>query len=422
MYTFGAKFFIRLSMKKYYFVLLISLCSYITNAQLPNFRLSDSAIISLLTCEPIDDMPYTVYGHTAVRINDPVNGIDYVYNYGIFNFASPNFLYRFTKGELNYKLGVSSFEDFFEEYSERRSGITEQILNLSKEEKQKISNALFINYQPENRTYLYNFLFDNCSTRPRILLEKNVAGTVEYPEILQPTTFRTIIYRCNINHRWLTFGIDLALGAPLDNPIGQQPQLFLPENLMLVFAQAEIVRADGRRENLVSYTRQLAPGYPIVENPLDSSPVIVLWLFFGFVALISVMEQWRGKYYRLFDFILFFAYGLTGCLIFFLSFISIHPAVFPNFSIIWAHPLHLVLALALFIKPMKKFVEYYLSVNVIILLLLMLGWKFFPQNLNAAFFPLVLTLCVRSMLKSRKMMKFPSSGRSLFLQYHRDGF
>jgi hypothetical protein len=388
-------------MKKYYFVLLITLCSFATSAQLLNFRLSDSAIMSLLTCEPVDDMPYTVYGHTAIRINDPVNGIDCVYNYGIFSFASPNFLYRFTKGELNYALGVGSFAIFLEEYAGRKSGITEQIFNLTKEEKQKISDALDINYLPQNRTYLYNFLFDNCSTRPRILLEQNVEGTIEYPEILMSTTFRTIIHRCNINHRWLTFGIDLALGAPLDDSIGQNPQLFIPGNLMLVFAQAEIVRADGRRENLVSDTRQLAPSYPIIENPLDSDPVTVLWLFFGFVLLVSVWEQRRRKYYRLFDFVLFFVYGLTGCLIFFLSFISIHPAVFPNFSMIWAHPLHIVFALALFIKPMKRFVRYYRVANGIILLLFIFGWKFFPQDFNAAFFPLVLILCMRSLLALR---------------------
>jgi hypothetical protein len=387
-------------MKKYCFVLLISLCSYATKAQLQGFQLSDSAVISLLTCSPVDDMAYTVYGHTALRVNDRVNGIDNVWNYGIFNFYSPNFLYRFTKGELNYRLGISSFADFLEEYSERKSGIIEQILNLTKEEKQKISDALVINYIPENRTYLYNFLFDNCSTRPRILLEKNIAGTIEYPEILKQTTFRTIIHRCNINHRWLTFGIDLALGAPLDNAIGQNPQLFIPENLMRVFARAKIVRIDGTTENLVSETRQLTSGYPIIENPTDSNPVTVLWLFFGGVMLVSVWEWRRRKYYRLLDFVLFFAYGLTGCLIFFLSFISIHPAVFPNFSIIWAHPLHIVTAVALFIKPMKKIVGYYLLVNGILLLLFIAGWKFFPQDFNAAFFPLILTLCVRSLLNS----------------------
>jgi hypothetical protein len=393
-------------MKRYLFVLLISLSSLATNAQLRNsLRLSDSAIISLLTCDPVDDMAYTVYGHTAIRINDNANGIDYVYNYGVFDFSSPNFLYRFTKGELNYKLGISRFLNFFEEYSDRKSGITEQILNLTKEEKQEILDALFVNYLPENRTYLYNFLFDNCSTRPRILLEENIAGTVKYSEILEQTTFRTIVHRCNKNHRWLTFGIDLALGAPLDDPIGQDLQLFLPENLMLVFAQAKIVRADGSENHLVTETRQLSPSYPVIYNPLDSDPVVVLWLFFGLVVLISFWEWRRGKHYRLLDFVLFFVYGLTGCLIFFLSFISIHPAVFPNFSIIWAHPLHIILAVALFVKPMKKFVKYYLLVNGMILLLFILGWKFFPQDFNAAFFPLTLILCLRSLLSGK--LKFP---------------
>jgi hypothetical protein len=387
-----------LIVRKYLWFLLISFFPFASTAQLREFLLSDSAYISLLTCGPIDNMAYTVYGHSALRINDQANGIDYVYNYGIFDFSSPNFIYRFTKGELNYKLGVNRFADFLEEYSERKSGITEQILNLTKTEKQKMLDALLINYLPENRVYLYNFLFDNCSTRPRILVEKNISGTIKYSEILPQTTFRTIIHQCNKNHRWLTFGIDLALGAPLDSPIGQNLQMFIPDNLMQVFGEAKIIQADGSQRNLVSETRKLAPNYPVIERPLDSNPLVITWLFFVFVLLISLWELGCKKHFRIFDFILFVVYGLTGCLIFFLSFISIHPAVFPNFSIIWAHPLHLVFAVALFIGPLKKTVKYGMLVNGIILLLFMLGWKCFPQEFNPAFFPLVLILCMRSLL------------------------
>jgi hypothetical protein len=385
-------------MIKYLFSSLICLFPFAVNAQLQELSLSESAVISLLTCDPIDDMAYTVYGHTAVRIKDPASGIDYVYNYGMFDFSSPNFLYRFAKGELNYSLGGSRFAGFFGEYSERKSGVTEQVLNFTCEEKQRIFDALRVNHLPENRTYLYNFLFDNCSTRPRILFEKNISGTIEYPEILPQTTFRTIIHQCNKNHRWLTFGIDLALGAPLDDSIRQTPQMFIPEYLMQVFSQAKTVRPDGSAQNLVAATHTLAPSYPIAEKPLDSNPVVVVWLFFGCVLLLSFWELRCGKYFRLFDSVLFFVYGLTGCMLFFLSFISIHPAVFPNYSMIWAHPLHIIPAIALFIKPLTKFVKYYMLINGIILLLFVLGWNFFPQEFNAAFFPLVLALCVRSIL------------------------
>ncbi|MDR0385625.1 MAG: DUF4105 domain-containing protein [Prevotellaceae bacterium] len=387
-------------MKKYLSVLFICLYPFATDAQLRELRLSDSAFISLLTCEPIDGMAYTVYGHTAVRVCDHVSGLDYVYNYGIFDFSSPNFIYRFAKGELNYKLGISRFSDFLEEYSIRKSGVTEQILNLTKDEKQKVFDALRINHLPENRTYLYNFLFDNCSTRPRILLEKNISGTIVYPEILHQTTFRTIVHRCNRNHRWLTFGIDLALGAPLDSPVGQSQQLFLPENLMQVFSYTKIIRPDGTERNLVSETRKLAPSYPAIEKPVDSNPSVISWLFFIFVLLVSLSELRYKRYFRIFDSMLFFVYGLTGCLLFFLSFISIHPAVFPNFSIIWAHPLLIVLSVLLLIKPLRTIAGYCMLVNGTVSLLFILVWGFFPQEFNAAFFPLALAVCIRSLLHS----------------------
>jgi hypothetical protein len=384
-------------MKRYLLLLLTGLFTFTINAQIPKLRLSDSSFISLLTCEPIDEMAYTVYGHTAIRVYDPMATMDFVFNYGLFDFSAPNFLYRFTKGELNYRLGISSFSDFFDEYSQRRSGITEQMLNLTRDEKQRIFDALRINYFPENRVYRYNFLFDNCSTRPRILIEKNIVGTIEYPEILSPSTFRTIVHRCNRNHRWLTFGIDLALGAPLDNRIEQYPQMFLPENLMAVFDRTRIIQPDGVTRPLVSETRRLAPSYPIGDRPIDSNPVVITWLFFLFVVAISVWEMWIEKRFRIFDILLFAVYGIVGCVVFFLSFISIHPAVFPNYSIIWTNPLLLAVAVAMLIKPLRRFADRCVIVNGLIMALFIVGWNVFPQEFHPAFFPLVLILFIRSL-------------------------
>jgi hypothetical protein len=314
----------------------------------------------------------------------------------MFDFSAPNFIYRFARGETDYCLGIEMYADFLAAYRRRKSGVTEQILNLTGDEKRRIANALLLNARPENRTYRYNFFYDNCSTRPRILIEKNIEGVVEYPEILKTTTFRTMVHHCNRNHRWLTFGIDLALGSPLDDSVKQDVQLFLPENLMKVFAQAKVKQPNGEYRPLIAETRRLAPFHPVDEKPVDSNPVTVFRLLLALALAVFFVECKLKKYFVWFDVCLFVACGLTGCMVVFLSFFSIHPTVFPNPSLIWAHPLHLLLAAALLIKPLQNFVKHYMNINKIILVMLVMYWTVFAPFYNQAFFAIALTLCLRS--------------------------
>lgn len=119
--------------------------------------LGRNAQVSLLTSSPYEGEVFTLYGHTALRIQDNEHKVDYVFNYGIFSFSKPNFIYRFAKGETDYMLGVMKYEDYIVEYQMRGSTVTEQILNLQQEEKEWLWAALIENYKPENREYRYNF-------------------------------------------------------------------------------------------------------------------------------------------------------------------------------------------------------------------------------------------------------------------------
>ncbi len=73
-------------LKHFFYILL--LFSWAASAQ--NLNVSGAAQISLLTCAPGEEL-YSTFGHSAVRINDTLTGIDVVYNYGIFDFDTPNF-------------------------------------------------------------------------------------------------------------------------------------------------------------------------------------------------------------------------------------------------------------------------------------------------------------------------------------------
>ncbi len=91
--------------------------------------------------------------------------MDIVFNYGVYDFDTPNFYTKFAQGKLNYKIGANYFEDFKESYIRQNRTIKEQILNLSLDERQQVFNFLSKNYEPENQYYLYDFFYDNCATK-----------------------------------------------------------------------------------------------------------------------------------------------------------------------------------------------------------------------------------------------------------------
>lgn len=359
--------------------------------------LSEQAQISLLTCSPTDDAVYALYGHTALRVHDPVNQIDWVFNYGIFDFSRPNFIYHFVKGELDYRLGYSPFKDFLPEFLLNGSEVYEQVLNLLPEEKQSLWQALVINVQPENRTYRYNFFFDNCATRPAVMIEKNIRGTVQYaPQTAYPA-FRDLINYCTRNHPWLTFGCDLVLGLPTDRTMTQRETFFIPDYLKNAFNQAVIVR-DGKTEPLVIQKNILTHRDELPEparSPL-TSPFACFTLLFFVILLLTLLEHRRKTYCRFLDALLFFAAGCAGCLLFFLSFISVHPSMFPNMSLLWLHPVHLLAVVLFTVKKFKMLAFWYHCINFAVILIMSVAWFFVPQHFNIAFIPLIASLWLRS--------------------------
>ena len=100
-------------------------------------QITDLAEISIITCAPGDEL-YSTFGHTAIRVKDPVKRIDNVYNYGTFNFETPNFYMKFLRGKLDYMLSVSPYKYFVISYMNENRWIKEQVLNLSISQKKDI--------------------------------------------------------------------------------------------------------------------------------------------------------------------------------------------------------------------------------------------------------------------------------------------
>jgi hypothetical protein len=365
--------------------------------------LSEQTQISLVTCSPGDGAVYTLYGHTAVRVRGQIvsdsvrrNDIDIVFNYGIFDFSKPNFIYRFARGETDYKLEYFRYDDFLTDYIMRGSEVYEQTLNLTRHEKEAFWQALLLNAEPQNRVYRYNFFYDNCSTRPVAVLERCLDGELQFHET--PTvSFREMINRCTRNHPWQTFGCDLVLGLPTDRTATFRESFFLPENVKKAFSGARVLRPDGERVPLVSAEQVLVEEIPDGETEKTwFTPLSCSLAVFSLTLSVTLYGWQKKRCYKALDCLLFFCAGAAGCVLFFLCFVSEHPGIWPNLSVGWLHPFHLAGVVLFAVKKLKRAAYYYHFINFAALLSTCCIWIFLPQHLNMAFIPLAASLLIRS--------------------------
>lgn len=386
--------------KKILFILISILWSAVYAAPSQNIELSDSASISLLTNSPSNSEVYTLFGHSAIRINDPSNNVDMVFNYGIFDFNSPNFMYRFCKGETDYIVVGYPFSQYILSYQSEEIDIKEQILNLTKVEKQNVFNSLLINALPENRVYRYNFFDDNCSTRIRDIIEQNIEGEIIYKDTNKDQSYRDLVHECVSVKPWIRFGIDLIIGIDADNKISDHEKQFIPSYLHDSYISALIQTDDGQIKPLILEEVQLLQNKKesVVDSNHYKSTIYITFTFFIITIIISYFGaiKHKRKLGLIYDVILFGIAGIAGSVIFYLIFFSEHPYTSPNWNLVWLNPLQLIAAILFPIKLLSKYVYYYHFINFVVLILLLLAWFLIPQHFEMAFMPLILSLCVRS--------------------------
>lgn len=358
----------------------------------------DGLNVSLLTVLPRSNEVYTIYGHSALRISYPDKQIDEVYNWGTFNFRAPNFLYRFVKGETDYYLGTTDYSWFLRDYSSENASIVEQTLNLTKEEKKRLIQILVTNKLPENIIYRYNFLFDNCTTRIRDILENSTNNSIIYPEQSNSTTFRELIHSCTNPYPWMTFGIDLVIGSDADSPITTREKMFLPLEFKKALDNSSVKKDNDKKESVVNSSLLVLESSPeeLPEANPGNSPMtvgILLLFFYGSTIIFGYFNkrQFKGLFCLLFLFA-----ALAGCIIAFLVFFSYHPSVSPNWNIVWLHPLHWIGFTGYFFKKSYPLFNWYHRLNLLLLCLLLITWHWLPQTLNTANIPYILCLVLAS--------------------------
>lgn len=384
-------------MKKLLISLVFVFIFWGINAQNTNAILSNDAEISLLTCGPGTDL-YSVFGHSALRVSDPKLGIDAIFNYGTFQFTD-DFYFKFTMGKLNYMLSVSIYKGFISSYIYENRDVIEQQLNLSQTQKQKLFKILLTNNKPENRYYLYDFFYNNCSTQLRDKLLEAAGNDLTFiPKENQiPLSFRQNLDGYLTQMDWSDFGIDLALGLPCDKNPNHLEDMFLPDELMNAFDRATI-KINNTQQPLVKKTRVLYEAIPFQHRfPYYMRPVNLSWFLLFIVLILTIVEARKQANYIYFDKVFFAIIGFFGLFLLFLWLGTDHTATAKNLNILWANPLLFFACFFPFKKP-KKWLIYFFIIIGVFSFLLIATWQFLPQKLHFAAMPLAIIVGIRSLM------------------------
>lgn len=312
-------------------------------------NISDSAKFYLVTCEPGDEV-YARFGHSGIRVYDPINNIDEVFHWGLFSFDTPNFMGRFIAGKTDYMMGVYSRKFFMLEYIERGSSVYAQELDLTPEQKHKFWAKLWNNYRPENREYRYNFIYDNCATRTYQLILSAYDYKVTLNYQLHQTTYRDIINKYVPIGSPLNTGINLIIGSQADKNITTKESVAFPMYTMDALNHTHYITHDDSTKPIV--LAQEVMHRASNEKQKTNNLVFYSWIAIPLIlALLCITYTFKKKrYLPYFSQLILFVSGLIGIIISYLWFFSHHPLVNDNMNLLWCNPLNIILAILLFIR------------------------------------------------------------------------
>ncbi|MBB69186.1 MAG: hypothetical protein CMC77_03825 [Flavobacteriaceae bacterium] len=379
-----------MQLKTYLLTLTCALFLFQANAQL---QLSKESEVSILTIGPgfvLND----AFGHSAIRIKDPLQNIDLIFDYGRYDFQAKGFYLNFAKGKLDYEIGWTYSEDFISNYKLQQRRVTAQIINLTLKEKQNLFEGLQTNIQPQNKSYSYDFFYNNCATKIKDVLVDTSNKNISFltPESFEQLSFRELIRSHVPQNSWGGLGIDAALGSVIDRLASVEEHLFLPKYLDEILKHSKF---DPEATKLVLRSEVLNQTQKSKPSTFWWSPLVILGLV-SITIIGMTYYDWTSKSRNKFlDALLFFTTGSIGILILFLWFATDHTATAYNYNFLWAFGFNLLmLPTVLKPKPKKRFVGY-LKFLILLLTLMLLHSLTGVQAFNYTIIPLWIALLIR---------------------------
>ena len=353
--------------KKALFSLLL-LLSFVGFSQ--NLPLSKDAKISVITCG-LGNETYSYFGHTAIRVADPGNNIDVVFNYGAFDFRTPNFVAKFAKGDLQYFVIVHSFPEFIEEYNNDKRSVFEQELLISQDAKQRLFDNLNTTLASEDRFYTYKFIDKNCTSMVLDIINKSLNGEVITKKGDTNITYRSILFPYFNGHFYDQLGTSIIFGTKVDQ-LGTK--IFLPFEL-----KNSLEKTTYQNKPLVSSSKTLLSFEK--ETPGSWWNNVYTYLFIlAFVVL---------AHNKIVDKIYLLILSFIGIFFVFMGFYSFHQELAMNYNVLLFSPLLLILIFLSILKNKRWTYRF-----AVLHLLFLIVYSIFL--INKAHFLIVLPMIITS--------------------------
>lgn len=354
-------------------------------------KLSANAEVSVITCGPGTAELYASFGHSAFRVLDLQNKIDRVYNYGTFDFNTPNFYAKFAQGKLLYQLRAYNFGNFLRGYHQENRWVKGQVLDLTPNQVQQVFDFLEENAKPENRSYQYDFFYDNCSTKLYDVLEQVLGEDIVFQSDFDQANYshRDLIELYMGHQPWADFGIDLALGADIDRKASSKEYMFLPDYVLEAFTMIQI-KDDGEVKPIVKRTEEIILNYEQETKQSSVTPLLLFSVCAILILWITYKDYKRKSRTRLVDLLIFTITGITGIILLLLWFATDHSATVNNFNVLWAFAPNLIFAFLM--NKNSKLSTYYTFTLLVLLDIMVLLWIFKVQVFHYSLIPLMVGL------------------------------
>jgi hypothetical protein len=358
---------------------------------------SNDTLAYLLTCGPGTET-YSIYGHSALRIVIPEKHSDTVYNWGIFDFSAPNFVWKFAKGRLDYLLGDESLNGFLQEYFFDHRYVYSQKININQDEIRILVSLINENLKPENIKYRYDFFYDDCSTRIRDLLEKSIGQKLIYPplETDRIPSFRDLVSKYQNPYPWYKFGVDLIMGSTSDKKAVFRDRMFLPIDMKDELSKLVIQRSEKRIPLLQNPEVLLDFDAPVIKQKFLTSPSFVFTFVIILILVLAALIKNR-KIIRIIDIIIFSVFSILSILMIFFNFFTDHQQMKWNLNIIWLNPIIIICMIMLILNKTGTLwfrILFFISAGFLVLQFIL------PQDFNIAFSLLAIIILIRSSVRS----------------------
>lgn len=335
-----------------------------------NLPLSKEAKISVITCG-LGNESYSYFGHTAIRVADPVNNIDVVYNYGNFDFRTPNFVAKFAKGDLQYFVSARPFTEFLSDYTSERRSVYEQELLISPDLKQILFDKLNSTLFSEDRYYTYKFIDKNCTSMVVDIINASLGQDVLLKKGNTDITYRSILYPYFDGHFYEKLGTSIIFGTKVDQ-LGTK--IFLPFEL-----KNSLEKTTFQNQPLVSTSKTLLSFEK--ETPSSWWNNVYTYLFIlGFVVL---------AHNKIVDKIYLLILSLIGIFFIIVGFYSLHLELSMNYNTLLFSPFLLIL-IFLSIAKNKRWTYRFAVLHLIFLVV------YAVFMINKAHFLIVLPMIITS--------------------------